>query len=304
MSPSPLDLFTAFGVGRRPGSELAEFAQDLGPGLTDHRGLIEMPVLAMLFDDIGGVPFFFGLGPGSDGNPPRPPAAMPSMQSRISMSMLDRLSVDDRLDAVGRVRIDSADYGVTDVEVRSAAGLVCTGTARNMRVGRDVVEVGDHLQVPEPVAPSAPAVAAPDPGSSGGEIIAGLAAGDLPRGPFADLLGVRVAVDGDAVVTEAAAAPWTANIMGTMHGGVIGALVGQGLSYGAQAHTAPGQDYLISEYSVSFLRSPAVDGRPVTVRVQPIKLGRRLSVLQAFLYDGETVLAHAVADVRMDLSVS
>ena len=285
---NPLDLFTKFGVGRRPGSELAEFAQDLGPGLTDHRGLIELPVLGMLLDDIGGVPFFYA-------------EHKPSMQSRISMSMLERPDVDAALDATGRVRIDSGDYGVTDAEVRAGDRMVCTGTARNIRVGRDVVDAGDHLAIPEPAAPTAPAVTAPDPSLSGGEILAGLSSGELPLGPFPDLLGAAVSVDGDDVVLCCEAAPWTANIMGTMHGGVIASLVAQAVSYGAQAHSQPGQDYLITEFTIAFLRAPTVDGRPVEVRVQPIKLGRRLSTFTAAMYDGETLLAHAVADVRMDL---
>lgn len=287
-TPAPTDPFAAFAVGRRPESALAEMVQRLGPGLTDHRGLIDLPALAVLFDDIGGLPFFVAE-PG------------PSMQSRVSMSMLDRPTVDDELDARASVRLASGMYGVTDVEIAGPGGLVCTGTARNVRVGRELVVDGDHMAIPFPAAPGAASVPAPAAELSGAEIVDRIAHGDLPIGAVGELLNTSLNVQDSGITVRCTTAPWMGNIMGTMHGGVIAAVTAQAMSLAAQSLTSPGQDYLLSEFSAAFLRSPAVDGRTVHVVVEPIKVGRRLSFLQARMHDGETLLAHAVADARMDL---
>ncbi len=282
------DPFDAFGVGRLPGSALAEMTQRLGAGLADHRGLIDLPVLAVLFDDLGGLPFFVAE-PGS------------SMQSRLSMSMVERPAVDEELTATAELAMAAGDYGATSVQIRGAGGrLLMIGTARNVRVGRALVVQGDHSALPEPVAPVAPLPAPLDPARTGAQVVAAIAAGEIAAGPLAELLGAAVVVGAGGVELHAVTAPWMGNIMGTMHGGVIGAIVAQGLSYAAQAATPAGVGYQVVEYSVAFLRSPQVDGRTVIVRTEPIKVGRRLGVFAAKLYDGDTLLAHATADVRFD----
>ncbi|GAA3952073.1 PaaI family thioesterase [Gordonia caeni] len=286
---APTDPFSAFGVGRRPDSALAEMIQHLGPGLTDHRGLIDLPALAVLFDDIGGLPFYFA-GQGS------------SVQARLSMSMSDRPAVDEVLEATAELVMDSGGFGATAVRITGDQGRpLCFGSARNVRVGREVVSDGDHTAIPEPTAPRGTAPPTPpSPGKSGREIVHAIAQAWETIGPLGQLLGGSVDFDEeDRVLFSSTTAPWMGNIMGTMHGGVIGAAVAQGLSLAAQA-AAPGAGYQLIDFTVAFLRSPAVDGRTVQVHTRPIKVGRRLGVFAADLYDGDVLLASATADARFD----
>lgn len=294
MTITPLhDPFASFGVGRLPGSDLAEMVQRLGPGLTDHRGLIDLPALTVLFDDLGGLPFF-AAEPGS------------SIQSRLSMSMVDRPDVDEVLTATAQLAMSSGDYGATTVQIRGRDDrALCVGTARNVRVGRALVTDGDHFEIPDPAAPQGDpslgrgTLPAGDEVPTGREVIAAIEANKTTVGQFAALLGGSVELAGDdAVRFRSKTAPWMANIMGTMHGGVIAAIVAQGLSFAGQAAAPAGVGYQVIDFSVSFLRSPQVDGRTITVSTTPVKVGRRLGVFAAELHDGDTLLAHATADVR------
>lgn len=286
MTISSADPFSAFGVGRRPGSELADMVQCLGPGLTDHRGLIELPALTVLFDDIGGLPFFFA----EDGS---------SVQSRLSMSMLTRPNVEEELDATAELLMSDEAYGATAVRVSGESGRsLCFGSARNVRVGRDLVFEGDHLQIPAPTAPAG-TLCSVDPATPGREVIESFAHAWSSIGPLGELLGGAVSFGPDGNVEFAATtAPWMGNIMGTMHGGLIGAIVAQGLSYAAQATTPAGVGYQLIDFTVAFHRSPIVDGRTIVVQTRPVKVGRRLGVFAAELHDGANLLASATGDVR------
>lgn len=291
MTPTrPADPFSAFAVGRRPDSALAEMVQYLGTGLTDHRGLIDLPALAVLFDDIGGLPFFFA-GTGA------------SVQARISMSMIERPGVDEVLEATAELVMNAGGLGATAITVTGDQGRsLCFGSARNVRVGREPVTGGDPSAVkaiPEPTAPRAVTVPPPPAaGRSGREIVDAIVQAWETIGPLGQLLGGSVEFDeDDNVLFTSTTAPWMANFMGTMHGGVIGAVVAQGLSFAAQA-AAPGPDYQLIDFTVAFLRSPVVDGRRVLVRTRPVKVGRRLGVFAADLYDGDVLLASGSADVR------
>lgn len=288
MTISGHDLFSSFGVGRRPGSELTEMVAFLGPGLTDHRGLIEIPALTVLFDDIGGLPFFFA----DEGS---------SVQARLSMSMLARPTITEELDATAELVLSDDAYGATAVRISGARGRsLCFGSARSVRVGRELVVDGDHQQIPAPTAPSGE-LCSVDPNMPGREVIESLAHAWTSLGPLGALLGGQVSFAPDGTVQfSSTTAGWMANIMGSMHGGVIAAIVAQGLSYAAQAATPAGVGYQLIEFSTAFHRSPIVDGRTVVVHTRPIKVGRRLGFFAAELYDGANLLASATADVRFD----
>ncbi|WP_290850690.1 PaaI family thioesterase [Gordonia sp. (in: high G+C Gram-positive bacteria)] len=287
------DPFAAFAIDREPGYPPPAMTQLLGTGVTDHRGLVELPALAVLFDDLGGMPFYFA----------EPETS--SMQARLSMSMLHRPEVHDRLRATAELAISDPGYGSTTVQITRADGsVVCVGTARNVRVGRPVVDGSDDLALPEPVAPnSQPAVAPLDPALSGAEVVAQLIDGTLPVGPITELLGGSVTRSDDdgSVAVEFTAAPWMANLMGTMHGGVIAAMLAQACSFDAQRNVRAGGGYQLIDFTCEFHRSPVVDGRSVRVEVTPVKLGRRLSIFDARMYDGEQLLGRATADARFDV---
>lgn len=293
-SGAATDPFHAFAIGRESGEPAPAMTQLLGTDLCDHRGLIELPALTVLFDDLGGLPFFFADPETS------------SMQARLSMSMLRRPAPDDVLRATARLAMSDAGYGSTTVEITRGDGdVVCVGSARNVRVGRPVVEsAADDFWLPDPVAPDSHAlVAPPDPALSGGEIVAGLIDGTLALGPIAELLGgTPISTDeSGAVVVEFTSEPWMANLMGTMHGGVIGAMLAQACSFGAQRNVRAHGAYQLIDFTCEFHRSPVVDGRRVRVGVTPVKLGRRLSIFDARMYDGDTLLGRATADARYDV---
>ncbi|MCF8612067.1 PaaI family thioesterase [Gordonia sp. HY285] len=296
MSPNstgatPTDPFTAFAVGRDVDFDGAVMHQALGSRVTDHRGLIDLPALAVLFDDLGGYRFFI-----------EDPAAT-SLQSRLTMAMLDRPDVDERVQATADLRMSSPGYGTTTVEITGDGGRVlCSGLARNVRVGRAASGPAE-LNLAVPQAPNdVPIVDALPGGLTGREVIDAIRRG-APIGPIATMLGGSIsAADDDGLTYTTETAAWMGNMMGTMHGGVIGAVVAQGCSFGAQLYTGAGQRYQMVDFTVAFLRSPAVDGRRIHTRVSPIKLGRRLSVFDADLRDEDgTLLAHATADVRFDV---
>ncbi|WOC11616.1 PaaI family thioesterase [Gordonia sp. MP11Mi] len=291
MSVDPTDPFIAFAVGRDTGFDTTVMHQALGARVTDHRGLIDLPALAVLFDDLGGFRFFI-----------EDPSAT-SLQSRLTMAMLDRPNVDEHLQATADLRMSSPGYGTTTVEITGDSGrILCSGLARNVRVGRAASEHPDlYLAVPQ--APNdVPTIGAPPADLTGREVIDTIRRG-APIGPIATMLGGSIsAADDDGLTYTTETAAWMGNMMGTMHGGVIGAVVAQGCSFGAQLYTGPGQRYQVVDFTVAFLRSPAVDGRRIHTRVSPVKLGRRLSVFDADLRDEDgTLLAHATADVRFDV---
>lgn len=284
------DPFTSFGIGRRAGAPLADMVQALGPGVTDHRGLIDLPALTVLFDDIGGLSFFYS-GTGS------------TVQARLTMSMMDRPTVDEVLDGASEVAMAQGPYGVSTVRITGDEGrLLCTGIARSVRVGREIVVDGDAAELPEPVAPAAAgALPTTDLQRTGREIVADIVDGTAPIGELGRLLGGTVSFDDDGEVRfDCVTAPWMGNVMGTMHGGVIAAVVAQGLSFAGQAAAPAGVEYQLVDFSVAFLRSPAVDGRTLQVRTKTTKVGRRLGIFTAELYDGDVLLATAHGDVRFD----
>ncbi|WP_132992167.1 PaaI family thioesterase [Gordonia zhaorongruii] len=292
MTSAFTDPFGAFAVGRETDSPDDVMTQALGPRLSDHRGLIELPALAVLFDDLGGLPFFV-QDPDSS-----------SMQARLAMSMLERPAIDERLEATAALKMSSPGYGTTAVDITGNAGrMLCTGLARNVRVGRALVaDVDGHL-LPIPSTPDdMPAVNAPRNDLSGHEVIETITSGEHPIGPIADLLGAAsIEFDDSGLTVEFTTSAWMGNIMGTMHGGVIAAIAAQACSFAAQSQMRPNADYQIVDFSIAFLRSPAVDGRTLRARANPVKLGKRLSIFDAELVDGDTVLARATADVRFDV---
>ncbi|AUH69928.1 MULTISPECIES: PaaI family thioesterase [Gordonia] len=290
-APPIADPFTTFAIGRDTDVDAPVLVQKLGSGVTDHRGLIELPALTVLFDDVGGVPFY------------RLDAASSSMQARLTMSMVRRPAPHDVLRASADLRMHDDAFGTTSVTITGSAGeTVCFGTARNVRVGRPTS--GDLQWHPEQPAPDGvPAVERIDPSLSGAEVVAKLIDGSLPMGPISEILdgGVTGTGDDGSVDVQFTTAPWMRNLMGTMHGGVIAAMLAQACSFGAQRNVRTGGGYQLIDFTCEFHRSPVVDGRRVRIDVVPVKLGRRLCLFDARMYDGDRLLGRATADARFDV---
>lgn len=287
------DPLTAFGVGDLTwDGAVGGASAQLSVRYADHRGRIEMPGVAVLFDDLAGVPYFRSQTEGT------------TLQARLSMSALGRIGVEERMSGRSQVRISEGGYGVTTIELDDAAGQVkMLGTARNVFVGRATTDdPATRIAVQAPSAPQAYGAVLPepiDPALAGSEVIAQIASGDRAIGPIGEMLGGRIELrDGGGLRLTAVTESWMSNFLGTMHGGVIATIVGQALSFAGQVHTAPGIDYQLAEMAIGFYRSPAVDGGPVVVEVEPVKLGRRISSFEATMAgaDGK-LLSRATADV-------
>ncbi|GAB17418.1 hypothetical protein GOEFS_032_00140 [Gordonia effusa NBRC 100432] len=280
---NPRNPFDAFGIGVVDDS--AQLGQQLSASLADHRGLIELSALAVLFDTIGGRPFY------------ELDESTSSLQARVIMSALHRPAVTDRLVSSGQIRMNDDGYGTTTADITTSAGvLVTTGLTRNVRVGRSSTSRDQIGALADPEPRPLPST---DRNLSGHKIIEAIAHGDHPIGPIGELVDGSIAVLDGATRFTSVTAPWMANMMGTMHGGVIGAIGALACSFGAQAHTQPGTEYQILDFDIGFYRSPAVDGSPVHVDVTPVKVGRRIGSFEASMRtDDRTLLARATADVR------
>nr|WP_249361958.1 PaaI family thioesterase [Gordonia araii] len=195
--------------------------------------------------------------------------------------------------------------GSTRVDIVRGEDAVASGFARSVRVGRAVigeseVVVGETLPAPDEAELPPPI----DPAFSGADIVAAIADGGLRIGPLAELLGGTIVdPNPEALRFAVPAVAWMGNFFGTMHGGIIGTIVAQAASLGVAANMRAGTGYQLVDFTVAFLRSPAVDGQPVTATATPAKLGRRLSTVDVELRAADgTLLARATADARCDLS--
>ncbi|WP_439029832.1 PaaI family thioesterase [Gordonia terrae] len=296
----PHDPLSAFHIGDISVSETGVRAsQELCAQFADHRGLIELPALAVLFDHCGGIPFH---------RVHDDPAAA-TLQARLSMSAHGRPRVGETLTASAEVAMHDDSWGSTTVEIRGGDGLCCMGTARNVRVGRALA--GDPPSTKPGATPSTCAgehdAALPEaiPGSLSGRLVIDEIANKVREpGPLASLLNGRVEVldapgERDSGIRfRSATELWMGNMFGTMHGGVIATIVGQAASYAGHLHAGAGQGYAIGDMSIGFYRSPAVDGSEVVVEVTPIKTGRRISSFEATMtsYD-DVLLSRATVDV-------
>lgn len=293
--PLPTDPLQAFRVGDFAVDGLrATGRQQLSAEFTDHRGLIDLPVLGVLVDHLGGTPYAaLGIESGAL-----------SMQARLSLSAVGLLGVDDLLDCSAELVVHDDAVATTAVTVTNNAGAGCGGTTSSVRVGR--AAAGDGLRLPEALAggdtgspvSTATVVVPLDPALTGEQILDALAAGTLPGGPLMDLLDARVARTDEGVVLTARTHEWMANLFGTMHGGIVTTLLAQACSLAGQAFTTPDQPYRVGDISVGFYRSPAADGSEVQVSVRTVKRGRRISSFEASMTDADDrLLARAVADI-------
>ncbi len=291
MTYAPRNAFDAFAIRMVADSDPIAMTQSLGTRVLDHRGLIDLPALMVLFDDLGGIPFALADRSSS------------SLQARLSLSMGSRPAPGEVLRGDSRLVMSDDALGSTTVRITGDGEPVVIGSARSVRVGRAVVGesevvVGEPLPAPD----EAPVPVPIDPSLSGAQVIAAIAAGRLPVGPLGELLGA-VVVDAEpaALQMTVPAVAWMGNFFGTMHGGMIGTITAQAASLGVAANLRAGVGYQLVEFTVAFLRSPAVDGRAVTATVTPVKIGRRLSTVDVALHDADgTLLARATADARCD----
>ncbi|WP_068279362.1 PaaI family thioesterase [Aldersonia kunmingensis] len=287
-----------FGVGNVvEHADVISAEQWMSGRFADHRGRIDLPALAFLFDHVCGMPFYRAVSPEAA-----------SLQARLSVSMCGEVAVGDRVVGQARLRKREGDRGTSSVEISAQqSGLCCIGTARSVRVGRAAqfdpisTESVDVLSTNETGFDRVPT---PDSGLAGIDVVTQIARGDRAAGPIVELLDARV-VDcsglgdrrGYSVRFVSTTAEWMGNTFGTMHGGLIATIAAQACSLAAQAHTAPGQEYRLDDFNIGFFRSPEVNGSDINVDVTPVKVGRRIVSLEATMTaDDGTLLSRATAD--------
>jgi len=301
MSPLREPLAT-FHVGHleRAGDTGAIAEQQLTARFADHRGRIELPALGVLFDHLGGIPY--QLEQFKSGGF--------TIQARLSLSALGHIDVGDRLSCSADLATHDDQWGVTRVEIRTSTGRVCcVGSARNTVVGRSAelpTSLEDEAGGDIPDCADAHGALLPlaiEPSLPGHDIVTQLASGVRSPGPLVELLNGAVEIEGegrDTVVRlRVRTEPWMGNMFGTMHGGIIGTILGQACSLAGQAHAAAGRAYRVGDLTASFLRSPAVQGGEVIVDVVPVKIGRRIASFSATMHSHDgMLLAAATSDIQ------
>ncbi|WP_020109683.1 PaaI family thioesterase [Nocardia sp. 348MFTsu5.1] len=272
--------------GRRTTSQL------LGSALVDHRGQIGMASYATLAEIVGGSAFYNAQ-----------PAGSATVQSRLSLSVASPVKLGIKASGAGRLVGSTGGHGVTSAELIDDSGaVICVATGRGVVVSRATGET-PPLETGRPASSVAPVEQPPlpeplDPELTGRQILSGLVDGSIPAGPIQVLLGLRVAVVGeDTIELTATPTPGMANKMGTMHGGIVTAILAEAASLGTELSARAGNRYHVADISVSFLRSPAIDQGDLTVTVKQIKFGRRISSVFATMVQPDgTVVAQATAD--------
>lgn len=268
------------------------FSQFVGTDVVDHRGVPGMSSYATLAEIVGGNAFYRSHPEGSA-----------TVQARLSLSAPVPVTLGSRVRGIGRLVGANGDHGVTSAELADDSGaVICVATGRGVLVRRAIGEIpelelgrqagasGDRRQssLPERL----------DPDLTGRQILSGLSDGSIAAGPIQRLLGLRViAVTGDAVQIAVTPSPGMANRMGTMHGGIVTSILAEACSLGAELSARAGGRYQLSDLTVSFLRSPAVDQGDLVVVVKQVKSGRRIcSVTATMSHPDGTVVAQATAD--------
>lgn len=288
------DPAAVFGVRdlRRDASSVA-LHQRVDARVLDHRGRVEMPAYAAMAESVSSGIYWYSFDE---------PVA--TVQAWLAMTAGAPARVGDDLRAVSELSHRDDTYGTAALTVTNAAGAaVCTGVARDVRVGRtteSLLALDKDTVAPRPVVPPPPSAApdAIDPGWDGGRILAAIAHGDIAPGPLSELLSLRLTLSEAGPVLEVTPPPWMANPLGAVQGGVIASLIGQACSLAGQLHTGPGDDYTMADLSIHYFRSPTVDGRPLTMTTHAERVGRRLATVSATMSDpAGTVYARAVADI-------
>jgi uncharacterized protein (TIGR00369 family) len=129
------------------------------------------------------------------------------------------------------------------------------------------------------------------------DLLLAIQRGEHPAPPLASTLGFgALTVEPGRVVVELEPAEFHLNPLGTMHGGVIAALLDTACGCAVHSLLPAGVGYSSLDLSTRFLR-------PVTPRTGPIRCvgtvlnqGRRTATAEASLLDGEgRLLAHATS---------
>ena len=173
-----------------------------------------------------------------------------------------------------------------------------------MSVGRarsdnpDVLPAAVAKNIPEPEQWDDPELLA---GHSGLDIVEGIVAGTVSRGPLAALLGLRLQrTERGLVHGLISPGEWTANPFGSIQGGVLVSIADTIAGLATQTLTEIGGQYRILNLGIDYLRSPDAPGPDVHAHAEVIRAGRRMATIEARLVgDDGTVFFRAHANAQL-----
>jgi uncharacterized protein (TIGR00369 family) len=121
--------------------------------------------------------------------------------------------------------------------------------------------------------------------------------GRLPGAPIADLIGLDgFGGERGAIHVELVPRHEHYNPIGSVHGGVISALLDTACGCSVHSTLAPGELYTSLDLSVKFLRPVTVDSGRLRCEGSVLQRGRRTALGQAQLFDAERrLVAHATS---------
>jgi uncharacterized protein (TIGR00369 family) len=121
--------------------------------------------------------------------------------------------------------------------------------------------------------------------------------GRLPGAPIADLIGLDgFGGDRGAIHVELVPRHDHYNPIGSVHGGVISALLDTACGCSVHSTLAPGELYTSLDLTVKFLRPVTVDSGRLRCEGSLLQRGRRTALAQAQLYDAQRrLVAHATS---------
>ncbi|MBO0847043.1 MAG: PaaI family thioesterase [Nocardioides sp.] len=121
--------------------------------------------------------------------------------------------------------------------------------------------------------------------------------GRLPGAPIADTLGLDgFGGERGAIHVELVPEHRHYNPIGSVHGGVISALLDTAAGCSVHSTLAPGELYTSLDLTVKFLRPVTVDSGRLRCEGTVVQRGRRTALAQAQLYDASgRLVAHATS---------
>jgi uncharacterized protein (TIGR00369 family) len=124
-----------------------------------------------------------------------------------------------------------------------------------------------------------------------------MVAGEMPRPPIMDTLDFEdFRPEGGRVVVTMRAQEFHYNPLGTVHGGVLSALLDTAAACSVHSTLAPGEGYTSLDLTVKFLRPVTVASGLLTCEGSVIQRGRRTALAQAHLTDeAGKLVAHATS---------
>jgi uncharacterized protein (TIGR00369 family) len=121
--------------------------------------------------------------------------------------------------------------------------------------------------------------------------------GRLPGAPIADTLGLEnFGGEPGAIHVELVPEHRHYNPIGSVHGGVMAALLDTAAACSVHSTLAPGEQYTSLDLTVKFLRPVTTDSGRLRCEGSVIQRGRRTALAQAQLYDARgRLVAHATS---------